>query len=228
MTRRRNQRNAPVKPPTPPKVITQPYRDDFTSLAAWQLYDSAGQDGAGQRIPNQCRIADGGATIRGDAKGNTGGMQLLGHPIFHGRVDVYLLAPAAAGQYHPVALLWGQGSGDSVNAATGEIDFVEFWNRPNRDINSFTLHYGDGTDMIASDRVVLAPAWHTYSVIWTPSEITGLIDGVTYFACNDQRKFPTVPMDLCLQLDWFPKEHTTAGSASMYIGYVQITPLASI
>lgn len=221
---RRNQRNAPPPPPVTP-VVTKHYKDDFASLNSWQRYDSAGQDGAGRRLPGQCYVSSDELAILGDAAGNTGGVQLLGHPIYHGRVDVHMIAPAGAGQYHPVALLWGQGSGSSVDAVTGEIDFVEFWNRPSRDINGFTLHYGDGTQMIETDKPVSGTLWHTYSVIWTPTEITGLIDGSKYFSTTDTAKFPKVPMDLCLQLDWFPKEHTTKGSAIMYVDSIEISPL---
>lgn len=208
-------------PPVPPVVSAPVFVDEFNDLKNWQLYDSEGHDGQGVRSPRQIS-ANGVLVISGSDSGRTGGMQLLGHPVTVGsRVDVRASAPIGAGVYHPVALLWGQGSGSSVDAVTGEIDFMEFWNSPNRDRVGFSLHYGDGYQMVSTEKDV-TPGWHTYSVIWQDDSIKWLIDDVVKFQSNDKSKFPKVPMDLCIQLDYFPHEPTTKGSAVLYVDWVKI------
>lgn len=227
--------SAPVvtPPPPPPPVITPPptptgvvFRDDFTNgLWNWKLYSSVGHDGNGLRRPSQISTVDGVLKIVGDANGTTGGMSLIGHDIRFGKVSVRLRAPKGAGKYHPVALLWGLGSGSAVDAITGEIDFVEFWNLPNRDRNSFTLHYGDGSQMIDGDTPVVGTEWHVYSVLWTPEFIEAFVDGVSYYRTTDKAKFPKGSMELCLQLDWFPHENTSDGDGLMEVDWVQIEAL---
>lgn len=216
---------APVPIPLPPTTTKVVFRDDFTDLRNWKLYDSVGHDGQGLRKPSQISVINGVLTIIGTSSGTTGGMSLISHDVYHGAVSVRLRTPQGAGKYHPVALLWGLGSGSAVDAVTGEIDFVEFWNRPDRDLNGFSLHYGDGTKMLNGETRVDGTGWHTYTVTWTPTEIIASIDDVPYFRTTDATKFPKNPMELCLQLDWFPNENTTSGTGIMEVDWVEIRSL---
>ena len=203
------------------------FREEFVNLDNWSLYRSAGHDGQGLRRPSQIAVANGIATIYGDSAGKTGGMKLRSPVQKHGLWSVHMRTPPGAGVYHPVCLLWGVGSGSDVNAATGEIDFVEFWNRPARDRNEFTLHYGDGSQMIGGGVAVDGTQWHTYHVLWTPSEIKAWIDNNSpYYRTTDTAKFPQSSVETCIQLDFFPFEDTTGGSASMQVDSVVIWTLA--
>lgn len=205
---------------TPSNLI---FRDDFINLNNWKLYDSVGHDGNGIRSPYQIKTTNGIATITGTNNGTTGGMSLRNHDVRYGTVAVRLRAPAGAGVYHPVALLWGLGSGSDVNAVTGEIDFTEFWNRPFRDLSEFTLHYGDGSLMVGGSAPVDGTQWHTYATTWTPTYISGSLDGIEYYRVNTTATTqPKATMELCLQLDWFPYESTTKGSATMEIDWIEI------
>lgn len=211
-----------------PLETTQYFFQKFNSLDSlsnWKLYDSEGHNGEGIRTPTAIDVKEGSLAIGGDGNGRTGGMQLLGHPIVYGEVTVRAYCPPGAGAYHPVALLWGQGSGSSVDALTGELDFMEFWNDPSRTVNGFTLHYGDGSQMISKDINVRNSTYNDYSVRWTPAVISAAVNGYEYFRSTDSTKFPAVPMDLCLQLDWFPHEDTTRGGGVMYVESIEIKPL---
>lgn len=206
-------------------VAPTTFTDNFTNLKNWGLYDSPGQDGAGLRRPSQIHVSGGILTITGSADGTTGGMQLNGHDQQYGTFSVRMRSPKGTGAYHPVVLLWGVGSGSGVNAPTGEIDLVEAWNRPNRDKNDFTLHYGDGSQMVGGSTSVDMTVWHTYNVSWTKTGIwTWIDDQPAYFTTTDKAKFPQNKMQLCIQLDWFPHEGFKPGPASMQVDWVKITP----
>lgn len=208
-----------------PTTVTRPYQKTVFDPSDWQLYDSVGHDGAGVRSPSAVRVTPGGIHIIGTPSGLTGGTQLLGYPFYQGTVNVVATCPPGAGRYHPVVLLWGQGSGSSVDAATGELDLMEFWDNPLRDYNEFTLHYGDGSQMMGNGTKVSPAYANVYSVYWTDYVISAKVNGIEYFRSTDTAKFPKVPMDLCIQLDWFPYEETTPGSASMTVSAVEILPL---
>ncbi len=202
------------------------YRDDFASLSQWQLYDSAGHGGNGLRRPSQVSVANGVCTISGTASGTTGGMALRNHNQMFGKWTWRMRAAPGARVYNPVCLLWGQGSGSSVNASTGEIDVVECWQDAARQSNQFTLHYGDGTSMIGASTFVDMSQWRTYSLLWTPTQISTWIDDQRpYFITSEADKFPKVPMTVTAQLDWFPEEGTW-GEANLQLDYVQIWTLA--
>lgn len=44
--------------------------------------------------------------------------------------------------------------------------------------------------------------WHHYAVEWTPTHITGYIDGTTWFRSGNRGHLPQVRMHATLQLDW--------------------------
>jgi beta-glucanase (GH16 family) len=213
-------KSIPEPIPTPPPTSTLLFRDDFSNLSSWRLYDSAGHAGNGLRSPSQISVVDGILTITGTANGTTGGMMLSGHELTGGTVSVRMRAPAGAGKYHPVVLLWP--STDRW-PDDGEIDFVEILNRPERDRNDFTVHYGTANSQISNGIAVDMTQWHTYSVTWTPDYISAAVDDVEYFRTTDKAAFPPVPMNVCIQLDWFPYADTTSGSGVMEVDWVEIS-----
>ena len=198
------------------------YLDDFDTLntADWDVYDSLGHAGHGRRLPAQVTAANGVLTIAGESDGTTGGMKWRGRSQRYGRWDVRLRAARGAVAYHPVVLLWGRGGG--VDTARGEIDIVEVWQRANRDRNSFTVHYGGESDSIGANSHLDMTQWHTYHLVWQDTFLYTWIDDLpSYFSTNRTDVLPPGPVDLTLQLDWFPHEGTFGGTtASMEVDYV--------
>jgi hypothetical protein len=204
--------------PTPGRAAaTGDQRDNFTSLstANWDLYNSAGHDGNGRRRPSQIAVSNGVLKITGTANGTTGGMKWRNRGQTYGQWDIRLRARAGCICYHPVVLLWGTGGGSGVNNPRGELDIVEAWQRPWRDRNSFTIHYGDGSAMVGADTAVDMTVWHTYHLVWQNTYLyTWIDDNPAYFSTDDVGVLPTGPMDLTIQLDWFPQEGTAGGATA--------------
>ena len=199
--------------------------DNFATLnpGNWDVYLGPGHDGHGLRRPSQVTIANGILTITGTANGTTGGLKWRRRSQQYGQWDIRMRARHGCRCYHPVVLLWGTGGGSGVNNPRGEIDIVEVWQRPNRDRNSFSLHYGTGSQFVGAEVAVDLTAWHVYHLVWQPTYLyTWIDDNPAYFATDDVRVLPPGPMDLALQLDWFPAEGTTGGAtASMEVDYVK-------
>lgn len=201
------------------------YAATFYTLSPtdWDIYDGPGHDGNGLRKPSQVTVSGGILTITGTAAGKTGGMKWRNRSQQYGQWDILMRAPAGCVCYHPVILLWGVNGGGGVNNPNGEIDIVEAWQRPNRDLNSFTVHYGDGTDMVGGDVAVNMTAWHVYHLVWQSTYLyTWIDDNEAYYTVDDVGVLPDGPMDLAIQLDWFPQEGTTGGATgSMQVAVIQ-------
>lgn len=201
------------------------YAETFASLnpGNWDVYNSPGHDGNGLRRPSQVSVANHILTITGTANGTTGGLKWRHRSQTYGQWDILMRAPAGCICYHPVVLLWGTGGGSGVNNPNGEIDIVEAWQRPRRDRNSFTVHYGDGRQLVGADTAVNMTAWHVYHLVWRADYIyTWIDDNVAYATVDDLNVIPDGPMDLAIQLDWFPSEGTAGGAtASMQVAVIQ-------
>ncbi len=200
------------------------YTDTFTSLSTtnWDIYNSVGHDGHGLRRPSQVRVANGVLTISGTANGTTGGMKWRNRSQTYGQWDIRMRAARGCICYHPVILLWGAGGGSGVDNPYGEIDIVEVWQRPNRDRNSFSVHYGGGSQFVGGDVAVDMTQWHVYHLVWQKDYIyTWIDDNPAYVTVDDRCVIPQRPMDLTIQLDWFPHESRIGGTtASMQVDYV--------
>jgi hypothetical protein len=199
------------------------FTDDFQTLDPrdWDVYDGPGHDDQGLRSPGQVAVVDGVLRITGTPDGTTGGMKLRGHSQRFGQWDVRMRAPIGASCYHPVVLLWGTGGGAGVDNPVGEIDIVEVWQRPARDRNSFSVHYGDGSEFVGGDVAVDMTQWHTYHLVWDREYLyTWIDDDPAYFSTDDAGVLPPGEMDLTIQLDWFPEEGPD-GPASMEVDYVR-------
>jgi hypothetical protein len=199
--------------------------DDFDTLdeADWDLYSGPGHDGHGLRLPAQITAAGSVLTITGLPDGTTGGMKWRGRSQQYGQWDVRLRTAPGCVCYHPVVLLWGSGGGAGVDNAMGEIDIVEVWQRPNRDRNSFSVHYGDGSEFIGGQAHLDMTRWHDYHLVWQEGFLyTWIDDDPSYFATDWAQVLPAGPMDLTIQLDWFPQEGTAGGGgATMEVDYVR-------
>lgn len=205
------------------------FTENFDNFNNIRRYNSAGHAGQGVRSPGQITISNGILNIAGTADGTTGGLNLIAPRQKYGKWSIRAKAPIATGKYHPVVLLWGEGAGSGTTAITGEIDILEVWQRPNRDRNSSTIHYGNGAGMLNASTNVDMTQWHTYNMLWTPTKISFWIDDLPpYYETTDTSKFPSVAMDLCIQLDWFPGENFPNGAASMQVDWVKIWTLSEL
>jgi hypothetical protein len=118
-------------------------------------------------------------------------------------------------------LLWGSGGGSDVDNPLGEIDIVEVWQRPDRDRNSFSVHYGNGSEFVGGDVAVDMTDWHWYHLVWDPEYLcTWIDDNPAYFSTTDVGVLPAGELDLTIQLDWFPEEGPS-GPASMQVAGVR-------
>lgn len=201
-------------------------RADFDNLTGWNVYKSAGHAGQGKRKPTAVSTRDGVLTITGTADGTTGGLSWTGHSQQYGQWDIRMRAPAGCSCYHPVVLLWGTGGGDGVNNANGEIDIVEGFQTAARDRNEFSVHYGDGSQTVGASTPVDMTQWHVYHLVWREGFLTTWIDdNPAYFTTRDASVLPKGPVDVAVQLDWFPREPRTGPeTASMQVDAITQAP----
>jgi hypothetical protein len=200
--------------------------EEFATLstADWDVYDSPGNAGQGLRRPSQVVVGGGVVTIYGTADGTTGGMKWRNRSQTYGQWDIRMRTWRGCVCYHPVVLLWGSGGGSGVDNPLGEIDIIEVWQRANRDRNSFSVHYGDGSQFVGGDTAVDMTQWHVYHVVWQDQYIyTWIDDNPAYFSTDDVGVIPHGPMDLTIQLDWFPQEGS-GGTGKMQVDYVTQYP----
>jgi hypothetical protein len=186
--------------------------DEFNYTGApdptkWNVYVGAGNAGQGQRVASAINVNCGVATISGDANGNTGGMGAKFADQKYGRWEARMKTSTRDPKYHPVSILWPS---NDVTTNCDEIDYAE-GNNDTTHMNFF-LHYGcSGTDIqTTAQSSDWGTAWHNYAVEWSPSGITGYIDGVKWFTDTNPAHQPVVAgMHQTLQLDWFPDGSAT-------------------
>ncbi len=198
--------------------------EDFDgTLSNWGVYDGPGHAGNGRRSPSAVTVSDDGIlTITGDPNGTTGGMAWRLGGAKYGRWEARVKSPVADPTYNAVMLLWP----DAENGpAGGEVDFMEI-SDATRQKTDFFLHYGKADHQLHGEKVIDATQWHNWAVEWTPTTITGYVDGVAWFSTTRADALPPGPMHLTLQLDWFPG---SAGGAvrqsEMQVDWVRYYPV---
>ncbi|TAM71185.1 MAG: glycosyl hydrolase family protein [Microbacteriaceae bacterium] len=186
--------------------------------AKWSLYDSRGHDGNGVRNPRAWSVAEGMATLRGDANGVTGGMSALFAQQRYGRWEVRMRTSRRVSQYHPVLILWPKGN---VSPNCAEIDYAE--GDSDTRVMRFFLHFGcAGHDVqLSARRVIDTTVWHNYAVQWTAAGVVGYLDGAVWFTDSNPADQPTVPLRQTIQLDWFPNGMPTH-AAQLQIAWVRV------
>ncbi|MCH6470361.1 glycoside hydrolase family 16 protein [Sinomonas terrae] len=184
--------------------------------ARWQIYSSPGNAGQGMRTPAADTIANGVLTIAGNANGDTGGLAANFGRQKYGRWEVRMKTSAHDANYHPVVLLWPD---SNASPTCTEVDFAE--GTTDTSSISFFLHYActGSTFQTLATQALDTTQWHDYAVEWTPTAVTGYIDGVPWF--RDTAHVPHESMHLTLQLDWFPTAAPTA-PAQMNIDWVRL------
>jgi hypothetical protein len=178
----------------------------------WSPYDSEGHDGQGRRTPDAISVENGSLVIRGDAKGNTGGMSWKEDQRF-GRWEMRARYPKGDDQYHPVLILWRESGGKD----NGEVDFAETTSA-SPDV-SFFLHYG--SDQKYAKKTLDLTQWHNYAVEWVDGRITGYVDGEKWFESTSEETLPPGKMHPTIQLDYFP-EGGSPKPTEMYVDYMRV------
>jgi Glycosyl hydrolases family 16 len=174
-------------------------RDEFTGPLnpKWVRYEGEGNSGKGRRTPDAVTVSGGAAVIRGDAKGNTGGMSWRDDRRT-GRWEMRAKFPKGDAQYHPVLLLWPENGGSDE----GEVDFAETTSASTS--VEFFLHHGSG-DQETAEKQIDITQWHNYAVEVTADRVTGYVDGQKWFESTDRDTLPREAVHPVIQLDWFPK-----------------------
>jgi hypothetical protein len=185
------------------------FSDEFNTAGgvdASKWYNSAvncmdGNAGNGKRCP-QDAVVDPGGFLRetGEANGNTGWVaSKLNQKYGKWEMRMRLSAPVGNGHpYHPVLLLWPE---SEKWPQGGEYDYAET-DIGDHGVEAFIHHPADTVvqDHYSSPQLDLAQ-WHTYAIAWTPTAITGYIDGVQWFSDTNSNAQAPGGMHATIQLD---------------------------
>ncbi len=198
--------------------------EDFDgTLSNWGVYDGPGHAGNGRRSPSATSVSGGILRITGDANGTTGGLAWRLGNAQYGRWEARVKSPVADPAYNAVMLLWPDAENWPVG---GEVDVMETSDET-RQKTDFFLHYGKADHQLHGEKVIDATQWHNWAVEWTPTRITGYVDGVAWFSTTRTDALPPGPMHLALQLDWFPGSGSAAVRQSeMQVDWVRYYPVA--
>lgn len=226
-------RRAPAAPVPAPRRATPSSTGDGTQAAAaqgwtpaggdefngsksstWVVYQGSGHAGNGRRTADSITVENGSLVIRGDSAGNTGGMAWGADQRF-GKWEMRAKFPKGDRQYHPVLLLWPNGSWP----AGGEVDFAET-NSAASDV-SFFLHYSSSNQQKYAKKTLDLTQWHNYAVEWVDGRITGYIDGEQWFESTDRSTMPPDKMHAAIQLDYFPDGGSPQPS-EIHVDYMRI------
>jgi len=182
----------------------------------WQVYKGKGHAGAGKRTPSAWRVNGAVATVTGNTRGATGGMASR-YGRKYGRWEARMKTSLRDPKYHPNILLWPHVHG-TTNCR--EVNFAESTN--NRKLAKFFLHYGcHGRGTARAKKAIDMTKWHNYAVEWTPSRITGYIDGKVWFRDSNRRHIPHIPMHATMQLDWMPNKAKTRRT-TMSVDWIRV------
>ncbi len=193
--------------------------DEFTykgkpASSKWALYDSKGHHGRGKRTPSAWKVDGHVATVTGTSAGATGGMSHR-YDVKYGRWEARMKTSKRDPQYHPNLMLWHQ----VQNGKCPEVDFAESTKDPK--LVKFFLHYGCKPLQTSAVKAIDMTKYHNYAVEWTPTHITGYIDGVRWFKDTNRSHLPSGKMHLAAQLDWLPKGRAPK-KTTMSIAWVRI------
>ena len=180
----------------------------------WRVYTGPGHDGNGKRRSSAWYVNGREAVVTGDSRGKTGGMSAKFSQKY-GRWETRMRTNVRDSEYHPALLLWP----DVKRSNCPEVDFAES-TKDTKKIKFF-LHYGCAPKQTAGRKALDTTKWHNYAVEWTPTHITGYIDGVRWFTDSNRSHLPKGRMHQTMQLDWFPDGSRTKTS-KMYVAWVRV------
>jgi hypothetical protein len=195
--------------PTPVAPVTgynsvqcQDFNDGLGDFGAYDGGGSGTVVGDG-RVASQCTVSDGYMHMVQSSDGATCGGWMPDFQQQYGLWEVRMRAyttGTSGSEPHPVMILW-----PSSGAWTSELDWFE------TDIGSpaggflhCTSAAGDASGncyVIPSNSVDFAQ-WHVYSILWTPTTMSGYIDGTLWWTSSNTSSFqPLAGSYLTLQLD---------------------------
>lgn len=193
--------------------------DEFTykgkpASSKWGVYSSSGHKRKGRRAPSAWKVDGHVATVTGNSAGVTGGMSSR-YDQKYGRWEARMKTSKRDVQYHPNLMLWHQ----VQNSHCPEVDFAESTTNPK--LVKFFLHYGCKPLQTSAVKAIDQTKWHNYAVEWTPTHITGYIDGVRFFNDRNRSHQPSGKMHLAAQLDWLPRGRAPK-KTTMSIDWVRV------
>jgi licheninase len=185
----------------------------------WHPYGpEVGHDEKGVRTPQAITVADGAATITATPDGTTGAMSW--HPgQRYGRWEACVRTDRGPDALHGVLILWPVAEDFP---AGGEIDWMEIF-RGDRQEVTVNIHHGPPDtsfgDAVAHD----ATQWTAWAVEWTLERITTYRDGVQWYTTDRSDLFPPRPMNMTMQLDWFPPDGggPAASGSAMHLDWAR-------
>jgi Glycosyl hydrolases family 16 len=166
----------------------------------WHPYGpEVGHDKKGVRTPQAITVADGVATITATADGTTGAMSW--HPgQRYGRWEACVRTDRGPDSLHDVLILWPVAEDFPTG---GEIDWMEIF-RGDRQEATVNIHHGPPDASFGGAVEHDATRWTAWAVEWTPEHITTYRDGEQWYSTERTDLFPPRPMNMTMQLDWFP------------------------
>lgn len=163
----------------------------------WGIYNGPGHAGNGKRVPTAFTVTDGILYVKGDARGNSGGMAYQGG-TYRGKVEARMRVPKGDRNYHPVLLMWPDAEDWPVG---GEIDYAEMTAASTK--VDFFLHYGRSNSQTHAAKAIDITQWHNYGMAWDANCIKGFIDGEKFFEDCNTSHLPPRKMHMTIQLDAF-------------------------
>ena len=146
-------------------------------------------------------MRDGVATITGTADGTTGAMSW--HPgQRYGRWEACIRMDPGPDALHGVVILWPVAEDFP---AGGEIDWVEVFHGDRQEV-TVNIHHGPPDRSFGGEVERDATQWTAWAVEWTPEHITTYADGEEWYSTDRSELFPPRPMNMTMQLDWFPPD----------------------
>lgn len=170
--------------------------------ADWDVFVGPGYQGQGKQTRDSVTITNGSLVITGKPDGTTGAVGYFGSMHKYGRWEARIRVPQGTGDYHPVALLWPTSERWPDD---GEIDYFETTGTATT--NTFSLHHAYGNPHVTP--ISIDRGWHTYALEWTPTSITGYLDGKPYYTTTNTKQFPPDTMWHSFQLDWMGTRAST-------------------
>ena len=193
---------------------------DFQGTALppdWHPYGpEPGHDEKGTRTPAAITVANGQVTVSGDEQGNTGAMSW--HPgQRYGRWEACVRMDPGPDALHGVVILWPVAEDFP---AGGEIDWVEVFHGDRQEV-TVNIHHGPPDRSFGGEVERDATQWTAWAVEWTPEHITTYADGEEWYSTDRSELFPPRPMNMTMQLDWFPPEGggPASGGSAMHMDW---------
>lgn len=209
------------------------FSDEFTSLNTddWVIYDGAGHDGAGIRLPLNAYSAASLLTLVGTTSGRASAVRLANKSQQYGQWEFRVRVKAGQSYYRPRIRLWGVGGGEAEPNPNGSITVLEAVRSADRSVNTFSI--GETSFEVTVDLT----QWHVFIVVWTAELISFYIDGELAWSSDDTDIQPTGEVDLQILLDYFEAEVAANSkpvasnylAASMEVDYARqlVTPTLS-